>query len=80
MMTIEEQAACYTARYKKRPPAATPGPAAAQRNNYNGGQPKESIPEFIGYLFSFIRHNTEMVRLFDRALKERYGDGEAKAS
>jgi hypothetical protein len=41
------------------------------------GQPKrnDSLQDFIAYLYSVIRDDEAMVRVLDRALKERYGSG-----
>jgi len=33
----------------------------------------ESIQEFIAFLYNFIRDGEAVVRIFDRALKTRYG-------
>ena len=33
----------------------------------------ETVPEFVAYFYEFVRDDTAMVRLLDRALKERYG-------
>jgi len=33
----------------------------------------ETVPEFVSYFYEFARDDAAMVRLLDRALKERYG-------
>jgi len=33
----------------------------------------ETVPEFVSYFYEFVRDDAAMVRLLDRALKERYG-------
>ena len=35
----------------------------------------ETVPEFVAYFYEFVRDDAAMVRLLDRALKERYGLG-----
>jgi hypothetical protein len=49
-----------------RPAVASPAGQGA------GG---ETVPEFVAYFYEFVRDDAAMVRLLDRALKERYGLG-----
>jgi hypothetical protein len=38
----------------------------------------ETVPEFVAYFYEFARDEAAMVRLLDRALKERYGSGRTR--
>ena len=38
------------------------------------GKQAASLQDFIAYLYSVIRNDEAMVRVLDRALKDRYGD------
>lgn len=35
--------------------------------------PHEAVLEFVAFLYEYVRDDAGMVRLLDRALKERYG-------
>ena len=47
-------------------PAVYEGPAKQEVRS-------ETVPEFVAYFYEFARDDAAMVRLLDRALKERYG-------
>ena len=34
---------------------------------------RETVPKFVAYFYEFVRDAAAMVRLLERALKERYG-------
>ena len=54
----------YTNRYQAAP-AASNGPGQPNK-------PEDSVPEFIAYLYTAVRHDEAMLRLLDCALKKRY--------
>ena len=62
----------YLNRYRQTP-------AATQTGNGAPPERKESIHEFLAFLYSTVRHDAAIVRLLDRALKERYGDNVPKS-
>jgi len=34
---------------------------------------RESVSEFVAFFYEFVRDDADVVRVLDRALKERYG-------
>jgi hypothetical protein len=54
-----------------RAPAAT---VADNCGKLTPSQGQESVLEFVAFFYEFVRDDAAMVRVLDRALKERYGD------